>query len=122
MENIAPHTQADLEFIDYIKDFKFKLNQSKKEYSGRNEDDRELSEAFNTLYHEFYFKISERRILPKEETHDKTQELSHCFHSLLCQMVAYSMKNFKKGSGSIEPKLNQSMTQLLKWNSYNPML
>lgn len=56
------------------------------------------------------------------KTATENEEIAHLFHTQLCAMCTHSMNNFKKGKKEIEPRLLQSLQQMLKYNSFNKLL
>ena len=122
MENIAPHTEADLEFIKSIQDYKLKIAEQKREHSGKNDGGRALNEAVNMIFHDFYHFIKDRKILPLGKTVTENLSIANNFHTLLCNMTQNSMENYKRKMMNQEPKLAQSLNQMIKFNSYNRLL
>lgn len=74
------------------------------------------------LFHDFYHYVKEKRIMPLLKTASENEDLAQIFHTHLCQMTANSMSNYKKKMFNQEPKLMQSLNQIIKFNSYNPLL
>ena len=64
MENVAPHTKADLDFVEYINKFKTRLENVHKDQGRKNDEGRALNEGLNTLFHEFYHTIRVKRVIP----------------------------------------------------------
>jgi hypothetical protein len=120
MDNIAPHSQADLDFVKYLRFFKEQLNGAKRDNQGNN--GRVSEDALNTLYNQFYNKIKDRKTLPLMKSATENEELAHLFHEQLVQMCAHSMENYKKGQKQMEPRLLQGLQALLRFNSYNRLL
>jgi len=94
MENVAPHTQADIDFVEYIKKFEKRLTNVKKDNGSKNDEGRSLNEALNTIFFEFYNTIKTRRVLPSQEKKKDDEALVKTFFTLISEMTTQSLKNY----------------------------
>lgn len=79
MENIAPLTKADLDFVQYIKKTKTLIDKIRRDNSGKNDDERSLSEDLNVAFYDFYSNIKTKRVIPLEQKKKEDSELLHTF-------------------------------------------
>lgn len=76
----------------------------------------------NNQWNEFYNQVKDRRALPLMKSAAENEELAHLFHKELVGMCAHAMRNHKKGSRQIEPRLVQALQTTLRFNSFNKLL